>query len=93
MATYALIVELSLDTVRFSLLSWEKFDLCLDTRDELRSKFLRFVHGTVITWPWSFLNTCHSHLMLRGALASDVFSGKFSSRESGDMHYWYELNY
>lgn len=22
--------------------------------------------GTVITWPWSFLNTCHSHLMLRG---------------------------
>lgn len=52
MATYALIVELSLDTVRFSLLSWEKFDLCLDTRDELRSKFLRFVH---VSWYGDYL--------------------------------------
>lgn len=36
-------------------------------------------NGTLITWPCSFLNTCHSHLTFTGALASDVYVGKFVS--------------
>lgn len=62
-----LILEVSLVTVGFSLSVVSVGKVRPMFGYELRSKFLRFVYdGTVITWPWSFLNTCHSHLMLRG---------------------------
>lgn len=48
MATYAFIVSMF---GYGSLLSWEKFDPCLDSRDELRPKFLHLWWCTVITWP------------------------------------------